>query len=106
MAWLEKSDVIVSQVVLARHAHTDVMMTSTVLRALEEKGLLRREPHPHDTRARRVLLTETGRQMVEQTVPAVEAADARFFGGLPDSGDGLTRAMRVLVETHAAAKER
>ncbi len=99
-AWLEKSGAIVSQVSLARHAHTDVMMTSSVLRTLEEKNLLRREAHPKDARARRILLSETGWRMVEQSVPVVEAADALFFSALGEQSTAFTQAMRKLVAQH------
>jgi hypothetical protein len=36
VAWLENSDKLVSQASLSRHAHTDVMMTSQVVRTLED----------------------------------------------------------------------
>ena len=106
LAWLEKDGVVVSQVVLARHAHTDVMMTSQVVRALVEKGLLRREAHPHDSRARRVLLSDAGRAVVEQSVPSVEAADAEFFGKLGAQGADFTRSMNALVAAHAGDRQR
>jgi hypothetical protein len=37
-AWLENTERLVSQAILSRHAHTDIMMTSQVVRMLEEKG--------------------------------------------------------------------
>ena len=116
LAWLEKSGGAVSQVALARHAHTDVMMTSQVLRVLEAKGLLRREANPSDSRARRMVLTEAGHRIVGQTVPAVEAADGQFFGKLDaesEPGDthsaqstDFTRAMHKLVSAHAGKRPR
>ena len=106
LAWLEKSGKPVSQVLLARHAHTDVMMTSQVLRLLEAKGMLRRETHPDDSRARRVLLTDVGRRLVEQSVPAVEAADAGFFGKLGAQGADFTRCMNALVAAHGGDRQR
>src|SRR5919199_6178960 len=41
-----------TQARVARHARTDAMMTSQVLRALERRKLVRRVAHPTDTRAR------------------------------------------------------
>ncbi|HAM45677.1 MAG TPA: MarR family transcriptional regulator [Propionibacteriaceae bacterium] len=67
---------------LAQHAGTDPMMTSQVLRALEQKGLIQRLPHPHDGRARMLAVTEQGRLLADQAVGAVEASDQEFFAAL------------------------
>ncbi|RZS89567.1 MarR family transcriptional regulator [Motilibacter rhizosphaerae] len=64
---------------LAAHASTDVMMTSSVVRALEARGLVRRTPDPQDSRAKRVTVTEEGAALARQAMQAVEAADAAFF---------------------------
>ena len=69
---------------LADHAGTDPMMTSQVLRALEAKKLIERQPHPTDARARLLVVTASGRQLANRAVAVVEACDARFFGALND----------------------
>ncbi|MGF6898753.1 DNA-binding MarR family transcriptional regulator, partial [Nocardia sp. GAS34] len=48
----------VTQRDIAAQAATDPMMTSQVLRALEQKGLLERRDHPTDRRARSLVPTE------------------------------------------------
>jgi DNA-binding MarR family transcriptional regulator len=106
LGWLEKSEEAISQAKLARHAHTDVMMTSQVLRALEAKGLCQRTAHPNDARALRVMLTEEGRRMVEQSVPVVEAADARFFAGLGEQGKQFARMMGQLIAENGEERRR
>jgi DNA-binding MarR family transcriptional regulator len=78
--WLGSHGQVPNQLGLARHAGTDVKMTSQVVRRLEAKGLLEREVDPDDTRARRLRLTAEGRRLAKRAVTAVEAADARFFG--------------------------
>ena len=60
LAWLA-ADGPVTQRQLADHAATDPMMTSQVVRALEELGLLTRLPHPDDKRARALAVTPAGR---------------------------------------------
>jgi DNA-binding MarR family transcriptional regulator len=50
LTWLDNEGP-VTQKRLAEHAATDPMMTSQVLRALEERGLIRRGQHPTDARA-------------------------------------------------------
>ena len=69
-----------SQVELARHAAIDVKMTSQVVRALEAKGLLARDPDPADARTRRLRPTEAGVALARRAVVVVEEADRAFFG--------------------------
>jgi len=67
---------------LAQHSGTDPIMTSQVLRALEQKGLIQRLPPPHDGRARMLAVTEQGRLLADQAVGVVEASDQEFFAAL------------------------
>ncbi len=68
-----------NQLALAGQAGTDVKMTSSVLAALERKGLIQRETDPRDTRAKRVVVTERGAALAPRAIEAVEQADAEFF---------------------------
>jgi DNA-binding MarR family transcriptional regulator len=72
-----------SQIALARHAATDVKMTSEVVRTLERKGLLLRDVDPSDSRARRLRPTDDGSVVAVATIAAVEAVDRAFFDTLP-----------------------
>lgn len=75
----------VTQKQLADHTACDAMMTSQVLRALETQGLVVREPHPTDGRARALMVTAAGQDLANRAVAVVEAADRQFFGPLgPD----------------------
>lgn len=100
-AWLEQFRAVVSQAMLSRHAHTDVMMTSQVVRTLEEKGLLVRSAHPTDPRAKVVALTEEGRALARRAMAVVEAADERFFHPLDAQVADFARLARLLVAAHA-----
>jgi len=66
---------------VARHAGTDPMMTSQVLRALERRGLVSRSRDPRDGRAWRVASTAPGARLAAQAIEMVEAADRAFFAG-------------------------
>ena len=57
-------------------------MASQVLRRLEGRGLLERQADPHDARARRLVLTAVGRELLAPALAAVEHADRAFFGPL------------------------
>ncbi|SDL39847.1 MarR family winged helix-turn-helix transcriptional regulator [Arthrobacter sp. ok362] len=75
-----------NQMALARQAGTDVKMTSQVLRALENKGLIEREVDPVDTRAKRLHVTDAGADLAPRAIAAVELADAQFFRPVPLNG--------------------
>ncbi|MFE3767467.1 MarR family winged helix-turn-helix transcriptional regulator [Streptomyces sp. NPDC059104] len=81
--WLNGQGEHPNQLTLARQAGTDVKMTSQVLRALEQKGLVEREVDPADTRAKRLRVTEAGAELAPRAIAAVEAADAEFFRVVP-----------------------
>jgi DNA-binding MarR family transcriptional regulator len=73
------------------------MMTSQVLRKLETRGLVTRSPDEHDSRARRLGLTEAGRTLLSGALADVEAADAAVFGALEQADHAaFVRALAVL----------
>ena len=81
--WLNSQDRRPSQVELATFAGTDVKMTSTVIRALERKGLLERAVDRSDARAIRLRVSRTGGRLAPRAVAVVEDVDRRFFEGIP-----------------------
>lgn len=85
-----------SQRRIAEHAATDPMMTSQVLRTLEAKELVRRDPDPDDSRARIVSVTSAGAELAARAVRVVEAADRGFFAAVEDQRE-LIRVLRALA---------
>ncbi|MGO4614734.1 MarR family winged helix-turn-helix transcriptional regulator [Nocardia sp. 2YAB30] len=81
---------------LAAHAATDPMMTSQVLRTLEQKGLIERRDHPGDRRAKALVPTEAGAVLVNRAIGAVESCDQEFFGPLGPNGSAFSDALRLL----------
>ncbi|HEY4388563.1 MAG TPA: winged helix DNA-binding protein, partial [Ktedonobacteraceae bacterium] len=79
----------------------DIMMTSQVVRALEEKGLFTRTVHPTDTRARVVSLTAEGRTVVQQAMVVVEDVDEQFFHELGEQAPTFVRLMQLLIGAYA-----
>ena len=98
VAWLSRGDEPLTQARLSRHARTDAMMTSQVLRTLAEKGYVERAAHSSDRRAKNLTLTREGREVAERSVRLVEAADKEFFGALGDGAERLAAYMRQLLE--------
>lgn len=101
VAWLENAEAVVSQATLSRHAHTDIMMTSQVVRTLEEKGLVTRTVHPTDTRAKAVSLTAEGRKVAQRALSVVETVDEQFFQELSGQASTFVRLMQLLIGAHA-----
>ena len=96
LTWLH-AEAPVRQRDLARHAQTDPMMTSQVLRALETKGLVQRGPHPTDRRARALAVTPEGAALANRAIASVEDVDRRFFGPLGDDRAALTDLLNRLL---------
>lgn len=87
IAWLERFGKDVNQVKLAKHAKTNIMMTSKVIRTLEKKGLICREECESDTRAKCLSLTVEGRQRIKKALDTVKGVDEEFFKGISDNSD-------------------
>lgn len=86
LVWLHTADKErnITQIELAEFAATDVMMTSQVLRTLEAKGLIERQQHPTDRRARVLHATAEGIAAAQRATRDVESADGAFFSTLHD----------------------
>lgn len=95
LTWLD-NDGPVTQRELADHAATDPMMTSQVLRALEQRSLIRRSGHPVDKRAVAVSVTEEGAELANRANAAVEACDREFFARLGQRVQSFADELRLL----------
>jgi DNA-binding MarR family transcriptional regulator len=82
--WLERNSVPPTQQEVAEHAGADRMMTSKIVRGLDERGLLTRQPDDNDARVLRVRLTPAGRELTRQAIDAATELDAQFFGKDPE----------------------
>lgn len=71
-----------TQVKLAREAGTDVMMTSKVLRVLEQKKWVSRKANRADARAFQIALTPAGEKVVAKARQLINDADRNFFSNL------------------------
>lgn len=78
---------------LAEFARTNVMMTSQVLRKLEQKGLITRSSSTKDSRSVIVKPTAVGVRLANKAVNAVEEVDRMFFA---KTGDELPKFIGIL----------
>lgn len=77
---------------LARRVSSDPSTVRAMLVLLARRGLVEREAHPTDARARTVALTSKGRRMFRQLWTAGEPVRAQMLGALrPDEVDVLVR---------------
>ena len=97
--WLEDHEAPPTQTRLAERAATEPMMTSQVLRKLEARKLVRREPHPGDSRARRITITKAGRKLLAKALTDVEAADREYFAVLGNRQRAFVEALGALGAT-------
>lgn len=98
--WLNSNERDVTQVQVAHFAKVDVMMTSTVLRTLESKELIKRFEHKVDTRAKCVNITEKGQKKLIAALEIVECADIDFFKILGEDFIPFNKALLRLKDTN------
>jgi len=95
--WLSLNKKEITQVLLSDHTKIDPMTTSTVLRTLQAKGLIQRQEHSTDTRAKTVALTDDGQKMVKKAVKTVEKFDADFFSTLGEQTKAFNAQLLALL---------
>jgi DNA-binding MarR family transcriptional regulator len=78
--WLEHTSGPPTQQAVAEQAGADRMMTSKIVRTLEERGLLERRQDAADGRAVRLTLTADGRTLVRKATAIARDLDTEFFG--------------------------
>ena len=86
---------VATQIDLADYLEADKMMVSKVLRTLEKKGLIIRENHPQDGRAKSLVVTEKGLKIIEATLKVVTKFNEEFFSVL-DNQDEFVRQLKKL----------
>jgi DNA-binding MarR family transcriptional regulator len=77
--WLSKKNGGVTQQQLADYANTDKMMTSKVLSVLETKQIVERVKDPADSRAKQLIITDKGVQLLKEAYQVVKQVDDVFF---------------------------
>ena len=96
--WLTLNKQNVTQILLSNLTKIDPMTTSTVLRTLQIKGLIKRKEHETDTRAKTVGLTEVGLKNTKLAIKTVEQFDKQFFGSLGKQTKDFNEKLMALLE--------
>jgi len=95
LLWLSAQQEHVMQIDLSIHSKIDPMTTSGIVRTLEKKGLIERQEHHTDTRAKTVKHTEAGISVTRDALKVVEKFDHSFFEKL---GSGTKDFNSQLIE--------
>ncbi|MFE0677855.1 MarR family winged helix-turn-helix transcriptional regulator [Streptomyces sp. NPDC058867] len=72
----------VSAAQLARDSFVTAQTMADMVRALESRGLIRREPNPANRRERLILLTGTGRGLLTEYAEATRGVEERMTAGM------------------------
>ncbi len=86
----------VNQMDISNQIGIDKMLTSNVLKALIKKGLIQREEHKVDTRAKVIKITKTGQIILKKAVKEVEDFDKLFFSKLSNAGKFNSELIKLL----------
>jgi DNA-binding MarR family transcriptional regulator len=84
IGWLTRNGDLVTQAAIGKMAGLDPNTNSQIMRGLEQKGLIKRDPSS-DGRAKDCSLTAKGERILSFALPAVEQADAQFFNTLTEN---------------------
>ena len=79
LAYLSQNGNEVTQVMISKLSGIDVMTVSQILGLLEKHDFVKRKEHSRDTRAKAVILSKKGEEILQKAVPLVEQIDEIFF---------------------------
>lgn len=88
-----------SQLEIAKAVGLDKSTLVATLDSLEAIGLVERRPDPSDRRARVVVATEKGRELLDQASEVVKETEARILSGLTcDDASRIKQTLIALME--------
>ena len=102
LQWLLSAREDVYQVDVANYAQVDKMMTSKVFKTLIGKQLVRMRTSAEDKRAKQVMLTPKGREVLKQALSVVGRIDTEFFSSLEEQKSEFRQMMQLLMEDKMA----
>lgn len=92
-AWLEKQNEPITQTKLANFTQTNVMVTSKMVRILENKGFIGRISEGKDPRAKYVQITSKGLKTLEKASKISEEVNKDFFKSLAKEKEVFTESL-------------
>lgn len=93
-----------TQANFAKAVKFDIMMTSNVLRKLEERQLVTRVRNPNDTRSVLLDITLEGRNLVKKSRKVVDEFNNNFFSVLGEQLSSFSKNMIDLINANSDVK--
>lgn len=84
LGFLAQKNEDINQALISKAADIDVMTVSSIIKKLEQSGLVVRKISKKDPRANTIYLTKKGEKKLECAIPIVEKIDDIFFSSLND----------------------
>jgi DNA-binding MarR family transcriptional regulator len=92
-----------SQLAIARRLGVDKTVMTYLVDALVDKGLIVREPDPHDRRVRTLVLTDDGRASLDAARAHIAAAENRLLAPLSSADAERFRTLLAAVAASTAS---
>ncbi|WP_035856297.1 MarR family winged helix-turn-helix transcriptional regulator [Cryptosporangium arvum] len=90
-----------TQLALAHQLGVDRTVMTYLLDDLEKAGLVTRQPDPADRRARRIVATDQGRELLRELDGRLCDVEAHLLEALPEAEQGTFRALLQRLAGHA-----
>lgn len=103
--WRETNMTEITQKELSDKSGIDPMTTSTVLRTLQKKKLIKRKFNKKDSRTRLISLTEDGRIIVEKAMKNLNGLNNSFFASLKGRQKQFLKDLVTLIMSDELTKE-
>lgn len=101
---LMQNHTMITQQMLAEAAELDKMMTSKVLKTLEEKQLIVRTAHQKDARSKTLELTAAAEDLLVTVLPLLQKSDKIFFEPIFEKQIKLKKLLNKIYK-HSSSKE-
>ena len=88
----------ITQAMLAEKSGCDKMMTSKVIRLLEERHFVIRKQHHADTRSLTILITKSGMELLQKATPIFLEVDKFFFKPIKDKVNSQNKRFKKIIK--------
>lgn len=95
----------ITQRMLSSFSGCDKMMTSKVLRTLENRKLIQRKNHHSDTRSKSLLLTTKGMEVLQLATESFQLAETEVFECLGKKEKGFGKKLRKILQHQTTLTE-
>ncbi len=96
LAWLSRSSEQVTQKDIANLIKMDTILVSKVLKKLQQQGVITRQEHPIDARAKCVFLTEKGTEKLQQAINVKRPTNDVFIEKLTNKAEFIRQLQQIV----------